>query len=120
MFGLVIEETCIGVKQQGGRVGHLQTEIEVSCLPRYLPEYLELDIIDLELGHSLHLSSIALPEGVKIVALAQSEEHDLPVVNIFMPRAVLEEEEEEAAAEEAEPTEGDEAAADDKKSDESS
>ena len=71
------------------------------------------------MGHSLHLSSIALPEGVKIVALAQSEEHDLPVVNIFMPRAVIEEEE-EAAAEEAEPTEGDEAAADDKKSDESS
>lgn len=89
------EETCVGVKRQGGKVSHLQTEVEVACLPRYLPEYIEVDIADLQLGHSLHLSSIKLPEGLRIVALAQGEEHDLPIVNVFMPRVA------EAAAEEA-------------------
>ena len=98
------EDSCVGVKQQGGRVGHLQTEVEVVCLPRHLPEYIEVDIADLELGHSLHLSSIAMPEHVKLVSLMQGEEHDLPIVNVFMPRAAAEEveeskeQEEEAAA----------------------
>ena len=100
------EESCVGVKQQGGRVGHLLTEVEVACLPRHLPEYIEVDIAELELGHSLHLSSIAMPKHVKIVALAQSEEHDMPIVTVFMPRVAAEE---KAAEEEA--LEGDEAAA---------
>ena len=90
------EDSCVGVKQQGGRVSHLQTEVEVSCLPRYLPEYIEVDVADLELGHSLHLSSIVVPEHVKIVALTHGEEHDLPIVNVFMPRAVVEAEAAEA------------------------
>src|SRR5690606_39004415 len=54
--------TAKGVKEQGGVVEHLVSDVEVRCLPRYLPEYLELDIADLELNQIYHLSNIKLPE----------------------------------------------------------
>ena len=62
-----------------------------------MPEYLQLDIIEVEVGGSLHLSDIELPKGVEIPALAHGADHDLPVVSIHMPRAVVEEEPTEAA-----------------------
>ncbi len=74
-----------GVKDQGGVVDHLQTDVEVRCLPRYLPEYLELDVTNLELNQIYHLSDIKLPEGVTLVALAGG--HDYPVVAVYPPRA---------------------------------
>jgi large subunit ribosomal protein L25 len=66
------EETSVGVKAQGGVVEHLMSDVEISCLPKDLPEYLALDVAAVELGQILHLSDIQLPEGVSIVAL----EHD--------------------------------------------
>lgn len=93
----VNEDACIGVKQQGGLVSHLQTEAEVSCLPQDLPEYIAVDVEKLELGHSLHLSDVTLPEGVTLVALTHGEEADHAIVSVIKPRvAALEE---EAAAE---------------------
>jgi large subunit ribosomal protein L25 len=74
-----------GVKDQGGVVDHLMTDVEVRCLPRYLPEYLTLDVTTLELNQIYHLSDIKLPEGVTLVALAGG--HDHPVVAINPPRA---------------------------------
>src|SRR5688572_18526436 len=74
-----------GVKDQGGVVEHLQTDVEVRCLPRYLPEYLELDVTNPELNQIYHLSDIKLPEGVTLVALAGG--HDHPVVAVNLPRA---------------------------------
>ena len=74
-----------GVKDQGGVVDHLLTDVEVRCLPRYLPEYLELDVTNLELNQLYHLSDIKLPEGVTLVALAGG--HDHPVVAVNPPRA---------------------------------
>jgi len=74
-----------GVKDQGGVVDHLMTDVEVRCLPRYLPEYLELDVTNLELNQIYHLSDIKLPEGVTLVALAGG--HDYPVVAVNPPRA---------------------------------
>lgn len=74
-----------GVKDQGGVVDHLMTDVEVRCLPRYLPEYLELDVTALELNQIYHLSDIKLPEGVTLVALAGG--HDHPVVAVNAPRA---------------------------------
>ena len=101
------EKEAIGVKTQGGVVSHNLIEVEVACLPRYLPEYIEVDITNLELGHALHLSDLALPEGVRIVQLAYGEEHDLPVVAIHHPRVTVEEEPTAAAAEgAAAPAEG--------------
>lgn len=92
------EEVCIGVKQQGGIVSHLQKDVEISCLPKDLPEYLEVDINDLELGHSLHLSDIVLPEGLTIVALTHGEASDHAIVSVIKPKVVLQEEEEGAEA----------------------
>jgi large subunit ribosomal protein L25 len=88
------ETIAKGVKEQGGVVEHILTDVEISCLPRHLPEYLELDVTNLELNHIYHLSDIKLPEGVSSVALRHGQ--DLPVVAINPPRR---EEEEAPAAE---------------------
>ncbi|HUY04013.1 MAG TPA: 50S ribosomal protein L25/general stress protein Ctc [Rhodocyclaceae bacterium] len=54
-----------GVKLQGGIVSHVLTELEVSCLPDDLPEYIEVDLKDVAAGHSLHLSAVTMPKGVE-------------------------------------------------------
>lgn len=103
------EDIAPGVKQSGGIVSHLVNEVEISCLPRNLPEYLEVDISNLEVNDTLHLSDIKLPEGVELMQLSHGEEYDLPVVSIHMPRAAVEEEEAAEAPEEEAgeaPTEG--------------
>ncbi|HUO67880.1 MAG TPA: 50S ribosomal protein L25/general stress protein Ctc [Gammaproteobacteria bacterium] len=78
------EVNAKGVKDQGGVVDHLLSEVEVECLPRYLPEYLEIDVTALELNQIYHLSDIKLPEGVSLVALKHG--HDEPVVAVNPPR----------------------------------
>ena len=72
-------ETSIGVKEQGGSISHNLTEVEISCLPKYLPEYLEVDLSALEKGQILHLSDLKLPEGVSLPQLALGEDHNQPV-----------------------------------------
>ncbi|MBX3708620.1 MAG: 50S ribosomal protein L25/general stress protein Ctc [Gammaproteobacteria bacterium] len=84
-----------GVKEAGGLVSHIVSDVEVSCLPGNLPEYLELDISQMQLNQILHLSDIKLPPGVEIVALTHGD--DKPVVSIHMPRI-----EEEPVVEETE------------------
>ncbi len=94
------EESCVGVKTGGGMVSHQMVEVEVECLPKHLPEFIEVDVASLNVGESLHLSQISLPEGVSIVALSHGPDHDLPVVSILKPRgAAVEEEEGGEAAE---------------------
>lgn len=90
------EEDCIGVKTDGGVLSHLINDIEISCLPKDLPEHIELDVASLELNESLHLSDIYLPDGVNITALMHDEEHehDLAVVTVLPPRVEIEIEEE--------------------------
>ncbi|MBV1961661.1 MAG: 50S ribosomal protein L25/general stress protein Ctc [Immundisolibacteraceae bacterium] len=105
------EDTAIGVKQQGGAVSHLMTEVDIECMPADLPEYIEVDLSDLEIDHSIHLSEITLPKGVTIRHL--DDAHDQAVVNIHKMRVVVDEDldEAEAAAEgdaDAESSEGDE------------
>ncbi len=90
------EEVAVGVKQGGGKVSRLMTEVEVVCLPKHLPEYLDVDIAELELDAMLMLSDIALPEGVKIPALLQDPPADQPIVNIHVIKEVVIEEEVEA------------------------
>ncbi|MBT8094867.1 MAG: 50S ribosomal protein L25/general stress protein Ctc [Gammaproteobacteria bacterium] len=89
------EDVALGVKEGGGKVQYMMTEVEVVCLPKHLPEYLELDITELELDDMLKLSDIPLPEGVSIPALAQGEEADRPVVSIHVIKEVVIEEPEE-------------------------
>jgi len=91
------EESAKGVKMGGGQVIRNAVDIEVSCLPGNLPEFIEVDLIDLDLGESLHLSDIKLPEGVVSTQLSYGEDHDQPIVSIVAPKAVSLEEEEAAA-----------------------
>ncbi len=95
------EDVAPGVKQ-GGSVSHLKTDVEITCLPRDLPEFLEVNVAELGLDEMLHLSDIPLPEGVEIPELAQGPEHDHAVVSIHVIKAApIEEVVEEAEAEEA-------------------
>src|ERR1700684_290119 len=89
-----------GVKSQGGLVSHMRTETEVSCLPKDLPEFIEVDISGLSLNESIHLSQLKVPQGVVLVELAKE---DAAVVAIHSPRA---EEPEPTAADAAAPAEG--------------
>ena len=98
------EETCKGVKQQGGAISHLLTELEVECLPKDLPEFIEVDVADLELGQTLHLSELTAPEGVRFTALVQSSEHDTGIVNVHHIARAVEVEEEEGEEQEVEET----------------
>jgi large subunit ribosomal protein L25 len=86
-------EIAPGVKTSGGSVAHLMSDVEVVCLPKHLPEYLEIDISGLELDDMLHLSDIKLPEGVEIPQLAQGPEHDQAIVSIHVIKAAAIEEE---------------------------
>jgi large subunit ribosomal protein L25 len=78
------EDIAVGVKLSGGSVSHLKSDVEVVCLPKDLPEYLEVDISALELDQMLNLSDIKLPAGVEIPELAQGPEHDQGIVSIHM------------------------------------
>jgi len=101
------EDIAPGVKEEGGLIQHNVTEVEVSCLPKDLPEYIEVDVAELTMGHSLHLSDIKMADGVELVQLAHGESHDLPVVSIHKPRAAVEETEEVVAEAGEEAAEGD-------------
>ena len=114
---LVGADIAIGVKQGGGTVSQMRNEVEVVCLPKHLPEFLELDISELELDGLMYLSDIKLPEGVQIPEIAHEEDEEVqaqPVVSIhIIKEEIIEEEVEEEgiealAAEEAgeEPAEG--------------
>ena len=81
----VNEEDCPG-KRAGGIVTHLVVEVEVGCLPRNLPEYLEVDMASLDVGDSVHLSEIVLPEGVHLMTLAHNPDNDQPVVSVQHPQ----------------------------------
>lgn len=110
------EESAPGVKIGGGSVSRMITDVEISCLPRDLPEYLEVDISKLELDDMLYLSDIKLPEGVEIIELQHGEEHDQAIVSVHVMRTAEAEDETEApaspevpvvGAEEADDAEGD-------------
>ncbi len=83
-------EIAPGVKLSGGLVSHVLTELDVSCLPKDLPEFITVDLTELAAGNTLHLSDLELPEGVEIPTLIRGE--NLPVATIIIPRAVAAEE----------------------------
>jgi large subunit ribosomal protein L25 len=93
------EDTCPGAKA-GGLVMHEMTEVEIECLPKDLPEYIEVNVSGLNVGDSLHLSDLVMPAGATLLELARGEGHDLGVVSIHAKRGT-EEVGEEAAPEAA-------------------
>ena len=76
------EDNCVGVKMRGGAISRLINDIDITCLASNLPEYLEVDVAELDVGDSIFLSALNLPEGVEIPALALGEDRDQAVVSI--------------------------------------
>ncbi|UAW97929.1 50S ribosomal protein L25/general stress protein Ctc [Halopseudomonas nanhaiensis] len=98
------QEVCVGVKQAGGIISHTMTEVEVTCLPKDLPEFIEVDMAKVGLNDIVHLSDLKLPKGVTIPSLAQGPDHDLPVANVHPARVVADD------ADTTESSEGEESA----------
>ncbi|MEP5174528.1 50S ribosomal protein L25/general stress protein Ctc [Marinobacter alexandrii] len=91
----VNEESAPAIKLHGGVANHQINEVEVICLPQNLPEFIEVDMAAVEMDQVVHLSDLKLPEGVRVAALLQGEDHDLPVVAIHKPRGAKVDEAEE-------------------------
>jgi large subunit ribosomal protein L25 len=100
------ESTSLGVKA-GGVVLHNANDVEIECLPKDLPEYVEVDLAAMQMGETVFLSDLKLPEGVKLTAFLHGDEeaHDQPVASIQAPRAEIEEGEEGEVGEEDEDVE---------------
>lgn len=89
----VNEESCIGVKVGGGQITHNLVEVEISCLPADLPETIEVDVAELDVGDSLHLSDLVVSDKVTIVALSSGEsDKDVSVVTVSVKRGGTDEE----------------------------
>ncbi|WP_237064000.1 50S ribosomal protein L25/general stress protein Ctc [Microbulbifer zhoushanensis] len=101
------EDSCKGVKA-GGIVSHTLTELDISAPASKLPEFIEVDLADLELDQTVHISDIKLPSGVESVDLSHGEDHDLVVASVHKPRGAVEAEAEEGEGEAAEGESGEE------------
>ncbi len=107
------EEESVGVRMNGGEISHLESEVLVACLPKHLPEYIEVDLANLDVGDTLHMSDIQLPEGVRLVDLDHGEEYDRGIVSCHMPRVTTDQDLEEEVPEGEEAAEGEEASGED-------
>jgi large subunit ribosomal protein L25 len=83
------EHSGVGGKK-GGVATHTRTDVEVSCLPAYLPEFIEVDLANLDVGHSIHLSELKLPANVQIVELTHGADHDVAVVSMQAAKVAAE------------------------------
>ena len=105
------EDICPGVKQEGGAISHNIIEVEISCLPKDIPEFIEVDVSELKIGDSVHLTDLKVPEGITVAALTHGEGHDQQVLNVHTTKIAVEEEpivgEAEAGEEAAAPESGD-------------
>lgn len=102
------ETTCIGVKTGGGVISHVMSELEISCLPKDLPEYIEIDMAEIDLGGGIHLADLKMPEGTEIAALMHGGDASQIVATVHLPKIVIEVEDDVAEVDAA--AEGDAAA----------
>ncbi|MBS9402014.1 50S ribosomal protein L25/general stress protein Ctc [Halomonas sp. TRM85114] len=100
---VVGEEACKAIKDDDGELHILSNDVQISCLPKDLPDYLEVDISELEMGTTLHLSDLKVPAGVTLVDLTHGEDHDNAVLSVTKAKVRVDEDEDEDA-------EGDDAA----------
>ncbi len=106
------EDIALGVREEGGVISRLINDVEITCLPADLPEYLEIDVTGLELNGMMYMNEVKVPDGVTITAMAQEDAVPELVVSIHIPKEEVEEEPEVELAEGEEvPAEGEEAAA---------
>ena len=94
------EESADSIKIEGGHAEHHVNDIEISCLPKDLPEFIEVDLSNVALGQTLHISDITLPKGVESVDLGKGDDHDLAVVTVKAAKGPAASEEDEAAGDE--------------------
>ena len=91
------EENSPAVKMAGGLISHILNDVEITCLPRDLPSFIEIDLSDLEIGNSLHISQLSFPDGVEPVL---HEQDDPVVVTAIKPKGAAAEDEQESDLEE--------------------
>ena len=87
-LNFINEDICVGVKLGGGLIAHTMTDIEVSCLPKDLPESIDVDMAEVGVGQIVHLSDLTLPDGVESVSLSQGADYDLTVATVNKQKAV--------------------------------
>ena len=102
------EESCLGVKQDGGAISHHMNDLEVTCLAADLPEFIEIDMAEIELDATIHLSDLTIPEGVEISSLIHGGDDSLPVASVHIRKAAPIEEDLPAAEGEEGEVEGEE------------
>ena len=116
-INFINEDTCVGIKKSGGVISHIITEREISCLSNDIPDKIQVDVQELDINQSIHLTEIKLPDGVEFLS-GTDKDHDSAIVKCYQPvEEVIETEAPEAMAEpedataskddEATPTEGD-------------
>tara|TARA_B100000780_G_C21061889_1_gene426845 strand:+ start:185 stop:880 length:696 start_codon:yes stop_codon:yes gene_type:complete len=88
-FHFLNQELAPGLKLEGGIVSHIMIDVDILCLPKDLPAYIEVDLINLSIGDSIHLSEIKVPEGVELTSL--SEENDPIITSISKPKVIVDE-----------------------------
>ncbi|NNF52530.1 MAG: 50S ribosomal protein L25/general stress protein Ctc [Gammaproteobacteria bacterium] len=98
-FHLKGEEIAEGVKLEGGAISQVMADVDIVCMPKDLPEYIEIDVSSMKIGDAINLSEVVVPEGVRFEALAQGDEFDQPVVSCHHIRVTVEEEPEEEVEE---------------------
>ena len=87
-LNFINEDICVGVKLGGGLIAHTMTDIEVSCLPKDLPESIDVDMTEVDVGQIVHLSDLTLPDGVESISLSQGADYDLTVATVNKQKAV--------------------------------
>ena len=87
-LNFINEDICVGVKLGGGLIAHTMTDIEVSCLPKDLPEAIDVDMAEVDVGQIVHLSDLTLPDGVESISLSQGADYDLTVATVNKQKAV--------------------------------
>jgi len=95
------EEKADSIKVNGGHAEHHMVDVEVSCLPSDLPEFIEVDLLDVKLDQTIHLTDLVLPSGVTLVELNKGEEHDLAVVTVKLAKGPKVESDSDSDAESA-------------------
>jgi large subunit ribosomal protein L25 len=80
------EDTCVGVKVGGGVIYHQMADVEITSLPKDLPEFIEVDLKEMNVGDTLHVGELTLPEGVQLTALLHGGDDALPVVSVYAPK----------------------------------
>jgi large subunit ribosomal protein L25 len=84
------EERCVGVKMGGGSIAHQISDLEITCLPKDLPEFIEVDLEPMNVGDTLHLGELKLPAGVQVASILHGGDPMLPVVTVNAPKGAAE------------------------------